>query len=130
MLKNLISLFFKKKQDKIPVKKNGRWKEFSKQGVLISEGDYRDDLRSGNWKFYYETGELAIEETYETGSLEGIFKSYYKNGQTISFGRYINNRREGKFVIFNELGQVVKTMTFKGDILMEEIEMPVEVVKV
>lgn len=122
MFKYFTSLFSSKRQNEVSQNRNGKWKEFSKEGILISEGNYVDDLRSGKWRFYYETGELAIEEIYHAGRIEGAFKSYYKNGQVISIGQYVNNKCEGEFRIFNESGFVIKIMKFKGDILIEEIE--------
>lgn len=122
MLQKIISLFSRKALNKVNAKKDGVWKEFNKQGVLISEGLYADNVRSGSWKFYYETGELAIEETYHAGRMEGTFKSYYKNGKMISLGQYINNKREGEFLIFNESGTVIKTMKFQEDILIDEVD--------
>lgn len=123
MLKRLVSWFLGKKEEKTQPKKDGHWKEFNKQGILISEGAYAGGLRNGLWKLYYETGELVIEETYINGKMHGAFKSYYKNGSLISEGQYLNNMREGKFLIFNQDGSPTKTMLFRQDVLVEENEL-------
>jgi antitoxin component YwqK of YwqJK toxin-antitoxin module len=62
--------------------KNGKWKDFNKQAVLVAEGNYQHDLKHGVWKLYYETGELLIEEMYHKGILHGRY------ARTISTGNY------------------------------------------
>ncbi|HEY8938364.1 MAG TPA: hypothetical protein VIM65_24255 [Cyclobacteriaceae bacterium] len=123
MFRHLLATFFNKVNRKTNVGKDGYWKEFNKQGILISEGEYIKGVRNGLWKLYYETGELVIEETYVNGEMDGSFKSFYKNGQLISQGYYKNSKREGNFTIFDQAGLAVKTMRFKQDMLIEEIEL-------
>jgi len=125
MWRNIFSWFNKPKPRLVPdEQKDGFWKEFNKQGVLISEGNFDKGLRTGKWKLYYETGELVIEENYANGKMEGTFKSFYKNGRLISEGQYRDNKREGIFKIFNDAGDLVKRMIFKNDSLIEEENIP------
>ena len=94
--------FLNKKNTKAP--RNGKWKEFNKQAILVSEGHYQHDLKHGLWKQFYETGELLIEETYSNGILHGRYASYHINGALLSVGQYQHGRREGYFNIFDENG--------------------------
>lgn len=105
---------------KVNRKRDGHWKEFSKHGVLIREGDYKDGMKTGKWKLYYDTGEIAIEETYHEGNKEGPFQSFYPSGQPISEGQYRAGKREGRFNVFDTSGKLVKTMVFREDNLIEE----------
>ena len=120
MWKQMFGKLFGKKNIKAP--KNGKWKEFNKHAVLISEGTYDRDLKHGVWKQYYETGELLIEETYQYGVLHGRFASFHLNGLLLSQGRYHQGLREGYFHIFDESGEQVKSMLFARNVLVEEIE--------
>lgn len=110
-----------KRNNKNP--KNGKWKEFSKQAVLVAEGNYQDDLKDGLWKQYYESGELLIEETYDKGMLHGRYASYHLNGRLLSEGDYINGQREGFFYIYDESGKHVRSLLFVNNVLIDEIDL-------
>lgn len=110
--------FLKRKNIKNP--KNGKWKEFNKQAILVSEGFYQHDLKHGIWKQYYETGELLIEETYEHGMLHGRYASYHPNGRLLSEGEYQHGKREGFFDVYDEDGKPVKRLLFVNNVLLEE----------
>ena len=49
------------------VKKNGKGKEYWKNGKLEFEGEYLNDLRNGKGKEYYSNGELYFEGEYLNG---------------------------------------------------------------
>lgn len=120
--------FLKRKNIKSP--KNGKWKEFNKQAVLVSEGCYEHDLKHGTWKQYYETGELLIEETYELGVLHGRYASYHMNGKLLSEGDYQHGKREGFFEVFDEQGRPLKRLLFVNNVLLEESDVKVPVMEV
>jgi antitoxin component YwqK of YwqJK toxin-antitoxin module len=101
--------------------KNGRWKEFNKHAVLISEGDYINDQKHGLWKEYFDTGELMIEEGYHYGVPHGRYITYHLNGKVLSHGQYIHGKREGYFKVYDESGLHVKSLSFDNNILVEEI---------
>lgn len=120
MWKEMFERFLNKKNSKTP--KNGKWKEFNKQAVLVSEGNYQHDLKNGVWKQYYETGELLIEETYDNGILHGRYASYHLNGRLLSEGQYKNGHREGYFHVFDDTGKQIKSLLFVNNLLVEEID--------
>ena len=111
---------FQKKIIKNP--RNGKWKEFNKQAILIAEGHYLQDLKDGVWKQYYETGELLIEETYDKGVLHGRYRSYHPNGRMFSEGEYKHGKREGYFKVYDEASKPSKSLLFVNNILVEEID--------
>ena len=116
----MLKQFLNKKNIKGP--RNGKWKEFNKQAILVSEGHYHLDLKHGLWKQFYETGELLIEETYDNGILHGRYASYHMNGSLLSAGQYQHGRREGYFNVFDENGKQTKKLLFVNNIQVEEIE--------
>lgn len=109
--------------------KNGKWKEFNNQAVLVAEGCYQDDLKHGLWRQYYETGELLIEETYEHGILHGRYASYHLNGRLLSEGDYQHGKREGFFIAYDESGKPIKRFLFVNNVLLEESKIEVSAAK-
>jgi antitoxin component YwqK of YwqJK toxin-antitoxin module len=116
----LINLVFGRKANSL--KKNGRWKEFNKHGILISVGIYVQGLKHGQWKEYYDTGELMLEENYQLGVMHGQFTTYHPNGSIMSEGLYRNGKREGYFKVYAACGTQTKSLLFKDDALLEEDE--------
>jgi antitoxin component YwqK of YwqJK toxin-antitoxin module len=102
--------------------RNGKWKEFNKQAILVSEGHYVDDLKHGIWKQYYETGELLIEESYDKGTLHGRYASYHLSGKLFSEGKYTHGKREGYFNVFDESGKQIKRLLFVNNSIAEEVD--------
>lgn len=116
----IAGLFRKEKKGANP--KNGKWKEFNKHAILVSEGFYQHDLKHGDWRQYYESGELLIEETYERGVLHGRYACYHTNGVLLSEGQYRHGRREGYFNVFDESGKPVKRLLFVNNVMVEEVD--------
>lgn len=121
MWKEMFERFLKRKHIKTP--RNGKWKEFNKQAILVAEGYYQHDLKHGSWKQYYETGELLIEETYDQGILHGRYASYHINGGLLSEGEYQHGKREGFFNVYNENGKQTKKLLFVNNMLLEETDL-------
>lgn len=122
-MKRMLDALFNKEKDS---PKEGRWKEFNKHGVLISVGNYHNDLKHGQWFEFYDTGEIVIEENYEHGIPHGRYATYHLNGSLFSEGTYVHGNREGSFKIYDEAGLHVKSLFFVNNNLVEEEEMEVE----
>jgi antitoxin component YwqK of YwqJK toxin-antitoxin module len=103
--------------------KNGKWKEFNKYAILISEGIYVNDKKHGCWREYYDhTGSLMIEETYENGTQHGAYTCFHPNGHVWSMGYFNNGLREGYFRTYDEQGNCVKNILFISNNQIEDIE--------
>lgn len=95
-------------------RKHGEAFEYGKDGNIISELRYRNDIiisknrinrydnngkRSGTWKIYHPNGKVKLISYYKNGKLEGYLKEYNEKGKLLSSKRYI----EGElFVDVNE----------------------------
>jgi len=121
MIKFLNRLFNKEKRKTCEQRKNGKWKEFNKNAILISEGHYVDGQRDGCWRFYYDSGELLIEEEYSMGKKHGKYNSFFRSGNLMSEGKFSEDHRQGEFRVYNEQGRLTKVLVFKNDGLIEEI---------
>jgi antitoxin component YwqK of YwqJK toxin-antitoxin module len=81
---------------------------FSKRrGVLESETEYRDGLRSGSDREWYPDGSLAVEGTFRGGTIHGTYREWHKNGQLAveqvgEFGILLSEKR------WDESGRLVK----------------------
>ena len=102
--------------------KNGKWKEFNKHAVLISEGNYVNHQKHGVWREYYDTGDIMIMEHYDHGVLHGPFTSYRPGEKVFSQGNYHNGAREGFFTLFDEEGKIIKKLLFINNHQIEDIE--------
>ena len=69
--------------------RNGKGKEYGKDGKLIFEGIYLNGKRIGKGKEYYKSGELKFEGEYLNGERNGEGKEYYKNGELKFEGEFL-----------------------------------------
>ena len=96
-------------------KRNGKGKEYDKDGKLIFEGEYLNGKRNGKGKEYNDDGILIFEGKYLNGKRwdgigydknnnivselkegKGAIKEYDKYGKLIFEGEYLNGERHGK----------------------------------
>ena len=65
--------------------------------TLVYEGEYKNDKRNGKWKEYYKNGLLLFEGEYKNGKRNGKGKEYRYDGyyyhELIFGGEYLNNKR-------------------------------------
>ena len=54
--------------------KQGIYKKFNPEGVLVEEASYREDTLDGFRIIFYEKGDTQIIEQYKMGVFEGIYK--------------------------------------------------------
>ncbi|HMG93904.1 MAG TPA: hypothetical protein VK589_27785 [Chryseolinea sp.] len=103
--------------------RNGKWKEFNKHAILISEGHYVNNKKHGVWREYYDSnGSLMIEEAYWHGVQHGRFASYHPNGQVLSEGEFQNGSREGCFKVYDEDGTNIRNIVFLCNEEIEDID--------
>ena len=101
--------------------REGMWVEYNKHAVVIARGNYANNETTGLWREYYDSGELMIEEHFTRGVQHGRFATFHPNGQCCSDGMYEEGRREGRFFMYDENGRNVRTLTFKRDVLVEDV---------
>ena len=93
-------------------KKNGKRKEFYKEGNLKYYGNFIDDEYDDELAtYYYENGDYYIG-SFKTGKKNGIGKEYYKNGKL----KYEGNFKED---IYNDKMQnfIMKMENFMLEVL-------------
>ncbi len=83
-------------------RKQGKYKSYFKDGVIKTEGIYKDDLKFGPWKNYIKT---SLKGTDSIGNLTYLQRIEY----------YMNNKRDGNFKFFHEDGSVQGEGQYKND---------------
>ena len=73
-------------------KRNGKGKEYYKDGELMFEGEYLNGICL-NGKEYDYNGKLKFEGEYLNGERNGKGKEYYKDGELKFEGEYLNGKR-------------------------------------
>jgi antitoxin component YwqK of YwqJK toxin-antitoxin module len=98
--------------------RNGKWngasKSYNEQGILISEGMYKDDKEEGTFTFYNEQGVLTSKENYTYGSLKDA-TFYHANGKVRRTYQYLMDKRSGKSLAYDEEGSVTEESFYIGD---------------
>ena len=75
-------------------KLNGSIKVFSKEGILLMEGNYKENVRENTWRIFYKTGDIKTVFSYKNGKKEGesiiydkaglvVQKSFFKDGKEV-----------------------------------------------
>lgn len=65
-------------------KKNGPEREWYKNGVLMHERSFKDDLLNGPWKTFYENGQLKNDAWFTNGNQDLFSKWYNREGKLIA----------------------------------------------
>jgi len=93
--------------------RNGKGKEYYKDGKLKFEGEYLNGKRNGKGKDYNYFGKLEFEGEYLNGERNGKGKEYNDNGKLEFEGEYLNGERNGKGKKYNYYGE----LEFEGEYL-------------
>jgi len=92
--------------------RNGLWKDFSANGVVIAEGNYTDSRRSGTWKFYNAAGKLEQAGSYSNGRIDGTWRWYYPEGELLREEDYYQGKRDGQYTEYTRTGEIIARGTY------------------
>tara|TARA_B100001250_G_C19732176_1_gene759041 strand:- start:182 stop:805 length:624 start_codon:yes stop_codon:yes gene_type:complete len=102
-------------------KLNGSFISYYKNGVVESEGYYKNHQRKGFWKFYYENGQIKEKGNYRYGELRGHFQSYYKNGKLKSEGNFIDIAEQtGLWKYYDENGEIKEEHIYQNQVMISK----------
>lgn len=86
-------------------------------GVPIEECTYFNGVKDGDYKSYYRTGELSSDGYYKEGRKTGKWNYYYKvNGEKKSEGEYVSNKKEGVWRFYNSKGKLISEGPYKNNL--------------
>lgn len=87
--------------------RNGYWKDYSPEGVVVAEGNYSDNRRTGTWKFYSATGKLEQAGSYTGGRIDGAWRWYYPEGELLREEEYYQGKRDGNYTEYSREGEII-----------------------
>lgn len=97
--------------------KEGKYKEYYKNGVLKIESFYTKNELTGVWKQYYETGEKEWEVEYTGGYKQGVYKQYYKNKKLKTLGFHDFDLKSGEEKRYDSDGNETYNLKYKKGVL-------------
>lgn len=86
-------------------KKEGVWKSYGENSVLVREGLYINEKRNGKWTTYYANGKVSEEIHYKDDIENGSLKTYFSNGQINMDAFYLDGVLHGQVTFYNEEGK-------------------------
>ncbi len=109
---------YKSKKYKI---KSGIAKYWTDEGILKSEGFYKNNFRAGLWKYYdrYE-GYLNEIGVYKKGNKSGVWSSFNNEGDTTAQYTYEQGIRHGAFIEYDSLGQIYNQGFYDNDTILNQ----------
>lgn len=98
----------------------GIWKTYYANGAILEEMPYKNGVKEGNWKQYFYDGPIKTNGTYIKGKLEGLTTFYYPDGKIFISGPYVNNLKDGVWMHLDEKGVAEKREIWKSGFLVAE----------
>ena len=98
-------------------KKNGAYTSWYDNGEMMAKGAFKNDLEEGKWQIYDQRGLMIGEATFTGGS--GIQMAYDKNGVLERKTTFKKGLKNGEEIYYAPSGEVVKTILYKEDLIME-----------
>lgn len=84
--------------------KNGLFKRWSVNGVLLAKWQMQDNLEVGLTECWYENGNKKSETNFKNGKKNGNYKAWDENGKLVLNGDFKEDRRQGAWTICSESG--------------------------
>jgi antitoxin component YwqK of YwqJK toxin-antitoxin module len=94
--------------------KTGYW--IIQSGDITEKGIYANDLKQGIWKAYYSNNVLMSVGNYIDGNPDGKHIFYYDNKFIKEEQFYVNGIKEKVWKKYNEDGTLFVSITYQGDI--------------
>lgn len=98
-------------------KKNGSYTSWYENGVMMAKGAFKNDLQEGKWQIFDQRGLIIGEATFTGGS--GIQMAYDKNGVLERKTTFKNGMKNGEETYYTPIGEIVKTLLYQDDRIME-----------
>ncbi len=87
--------------------KSGYYKQFTEEGKLKIEANYKDFQLYGKWKLYDENENLEWSISYENGYRNSIYQNYHNNGEIKVQGVILNDKKNGEEKRYDNNGNLI-----------------------
>ncbi len=110
-------------------RRTGIWRELYEDGEVRMEGNYTNGLRNGVFKQYDKQGKLLSIEQYvddvlvegeEATGIPDIRQEFYSDGQLRTIGSYQNGKKQGTFRNYDPRGKEEIAYLFEQDVKVAE----------
>lgn len=98
----------------------GAWKTYYNHGTVLDEVTYKNGKKEGPWRQYFPDGLIKTVGTYRNSKLEGLATFYHPNGRVFISGPYVNNLKDGEWLHFNDQGIIEKREDWSKGVLIKE----------
>lgn len=98
--------------------RNGLCKYYSQKGVMISQGNFKEEQRDGIWVWHFANGGIYYKQNFtygkrkefwipilEWGNEDGIYERYYASGNIEETGYYVSGEKDGLWVKYFQNGK-------------------------
>lgn len=93
LIDDKVRMEFYSKDDSLKIKE-GSCVVFSKEGKIISKGNYQKGKEQGLWKWWYENGSLKDSIVYKNGIPTGESVGWYEDGKKL-YRKFFDNDGKG-----------------------------------
>lgn len=81
----------------ISEKREGEWKFYNENSILVARENYRNGLLHGKRIVYFDTGEVSEESYYIDGVQNGAWIQYFRSGEWRLRTNYTNGKLDGQY---------------------------------
>ncbi|MBN1199354.1 MAG: toxin-antitoxin system YwqK family antitoxin [Bacteroidales bacterium] len=82
--------------------KQGFWKRYSGDSILLYEGRFRDNIPVGKFIYYYPDGKIkTISVISDSGKIARTL-SFFPNGKKMASGKYVEQKRDSIWLFFSD----------------------------
>ncbi|WP_173911053.1 toxin-antitoxin system YwqK family antitoxin [Acinetobacter sp. Marseille-Q1618] len=93
------------------MQKNGQLKHWSRDGKILYESNYLNNLAHGKYRQWDKHGNLVISSEYRNGKLNGFFQYWRMNGQLAEEGYYVDDMRQLGYKWYKPNGELWSVFT-------------------
>lgn len=101
--------------------RNGRYNVFNADGSPQITGIIKNNRNNGLWIYYFPDGSIECTGFFKNDKISEKWIWYYPNGKIMEEGFYIDGVREGSWVKYDPDGNIYSRISFKKDIIINEI---------
>ena len=99
---------------------DGKWTEWYDTGIIISQGNYKENQKEGMWVFFDKYGAKYKEQNFINNRPDGKWTEYYQNGKKSGEGSYIKQTKDGVWQYWDQKGNVIYRVIYsKGKKISE-----------
>lgn len=96
-------------------KKQGYWKKYGENGMIVYEGRFRDDLPVGEFTYYYPDGTTKARSAFSDAGHRARTVTYHYNGKVMSEGYYFDQQKDSTWRYFDNSGTLLKEETYRNN---------------